>query len=206
MSCTVKLIYNPYSQAATLQKDEQEFSRSGSRMDKCLIGKPMSDWLEANVKGYHQWNGFLPELMAEINEDDIRLIFSGKEEDYQRFTEAVLRQNTVMAENAGQQIKLKIEYVEMFSVKKLLQQMKELRTIWDKQNIYGATQQLNWELDALDAQLKNLTDEMAAMKLVDDYIRLLTEMVKVEKSMERRKKMIDMSWKWKNLLEGVQWQ
>lgn len=204
MSCTVKLIYNPYSQAATLQKDEQEFSRSGSRMDKCLIGKPMSDWLEANVKGYRQWNGFLPELMAEINEDDIRLIFSGKEEDYQHFTEAVLRQNTVMAENAGQQIKLEIEYVEMFSVKKLLQQMKELRTIWDKQNIYGATQQLNWELDALDAQLKTLTDEMAARKLGEDYIQLLVKMVSVEESVERKNKMIKMRWKWENLLKGVQ--
>lgn len=174
MSCSVTLCYNAYSQAATLTCDTCNLDREGSKIKKALIGHPMSDWLDARTKGYLQWNGFLPELVTELNDVDITLTFEGTNEDYARFAEAVRRQAVALQATEFDTIQLNIKHTEAFSARKLLANMRALRKQW---KTLFPTQKLIFKRNDLDYQLNS--DSLTAQEILalyDSYYDLLREL------------------------------
>lgn len=197
MSCHIELIYHPISQAAHLTINHHEFDRQSSRMQKIIINKSMNQWLEATTCGYLRWNGFLPELVSEINEINFEIVFEGNSEDYSRFFEAVQRQAAALSENSFDPIDMKLTHRERFSAKQMQDQMRRLRKCW---NVPVPNQSLIFQRDRLDARLEsNLTVEQA-FTLIEDYIDLIHQMQHSIAASERLK-LVEMRREWESLLD-----
>ena len=87
----VDLYYNPYFQTASLYTSGT--LRNSGRLGGFISGKPMDKWLEAYSEGYIRWQGFLIELITDLNDDELAIKFIGLPEDYETFHEAVISQN-----------------------------------------------------------------------------------------------------------------
>ncbi|MBR4039920.1 MAG: hypothetical protein IKJ11_07465 [Clostridia bacterium] len=196
MPCYVQLIYNPFSQAARLMINHAGFARQGSKIQKMVIHKPMSHWLEALTCGYLQWNGFLPELIAEINEIDVDMVFEGNREDYSLFSEAVHRQAAALTERGFDPVEIRLTHRERFTIGQLQDQMRTLRRGW---NVPVSTQSLMFRRDRLDSRLKSEMSAEETVSLIEDYIDLIRQIQKAADEAERMK-VIEMRRAWEALL------
>lgn len=198
MSCYIELIYHPISQATQLTIDHHAFFRQGSRMQKTLIGKPMKQWLEPTVRSYLQWNGFLPELVSEINEINFEIVFEGNIEDYRCFSEAIQRQAASLSESGFEPIDMKLMFKERFSANQLREQMRVLRKNWA---IQIPTQNLMLQRDRLDGRLEEELTMEQILKLIEDYLDLIHQMQLQRNISEgERRKLAEMRKAWESLL------
>lgn len=94
----VQIYYNPYLRYTRLTVDNIEHCGSAKRMDDYMIGKPISTWLTAYSESYYRWNGILPELMEELNDDELEIIFHGFREDYLKVEQAMMSQISAVEE------------------------------------------------------------------------------------------------------------
>ena len=77
----IKLYYDPYAESTYMKIDGQEHGRSGRRLDSFIVGQPIESWLSAYVYSYRRWDGLLPELMDELNDDALNITFYGLPEN-----------------------------------------------------------------------------------------------------------------------------
>lgn len=116
---SVNLSYNPYLQTAKLYVDEQPWKKGGDRLGSFVVDHPMEMWLSPYVRGYLHWNGFLPELMSELNEDVIALTFTGIAADYTRFQNALETQCGLVERSGYNASQWKVKHTEFFLPKTL---------------------------------------------------------------------------------------
>lgn len=95
MSTKITLTYNPYTHAVALEGGEG--SRMTPRLAEFLRG-PMEDWLDYRTVSYRCWNGLLPELMQELNDDALEITFEGAPEDFQRLEKGLRSQCEAIGE------------------------------------------------------------------------------------------------------------
>lgn len=94
----VHIYYNPYSESTRLVVDGAERRSSAGRVDDYIIGKPISNWLAAYSESYYHWSGILPELMENLNDDELDLTFHGSREHCKMLEEALQTQRTCVEE------------------------------------------------------------------------------------------------------------
>lgn len=123
----VELIYNPFSQSASLRINGKNFSRPGSRLDDFLIGKPASRWLSPSCSGYSRWEGILTEIVTEINTDCFTMKFVGLPGDYELFKTGVKEQSVYLDEWGYSADEIVICYVKQFTSDQIVQKLRRLR-------------------------------------------------------------------------------
>ena len=94
----VQIYYNPYLKHTRLVVDGIEHCGSAKRIDDYIIGKPISTWLTDYSESYYRWNGILPELMEELNDDELEILFYGFREDYLQVEQAMMSQISAVEE------------------------------------------------------------------------------------------------------------
>lgn len=77
--------YNPFSQKTALLIDGMAQVAEGGRFQGYVLNHPMDRWLSPGVNSYQRWDGFLPELMETLNEDELEIQFEGTRQDGLRF-------------------------------------------------------------------------------------------------------------------------
>lgn len=87
----VELSYNPYARKTFLWVDGEEYIHKGSRVSEFVIGRPMDQWISDYSVSYKHWDGFLPELTEELNDDKLDLVFRGIKEDYDTFSTGIIQ-------------------------------------------------------------------------------------------------------------------
>ncbi len=92
--------YNPFSQKTALLIDGAPQSAEGGRFQEFVLKNPIDRWLIQGVRSYQRWDGFLPELMEMLNEDNLEIQFEGTRDDGIRFRHALLQQHRA-AEDRG---------------------------------------------------------------------------------------------------------
>lgn len=85
----VELSYNPYDQKSFLWVDGEAYAYKGSRVSEFVTGRPMEQWISDYSVSYKHWEGFLPELIEELNDDELNLVFWGIKEDYEIFSAGI---------------------------------------------------------------------------------------------------------------------
>lgn len=85
----VELSYNPYTQKTSLWVDGEAYAHRDSRILEFVTGRPMEQWLSDYSVSYKHWDGFLPELTEELNDDGLDLVFRGIKEDYDTFSAGI---------------------------------------------------------------------------------------------------------------------
>ena len=119
------LRYNPYIQSAELLIDNGKVRLSG-RLGAFITGQPISEWLEAYSIGYRHWEGFLPELVSDLNEDNLSLKFSGITEDFAKFHAAIIRQNQQLQRMGYSPSEWTLEHVPAFLPERIIPAMSQL--------------------------------------------------------------------------------
>ncbi len=94
----VQIHYNPYVKYTRLIVDNIEHRGSAKRVDDYIIGKPISIWLAAYSESYYRWDGILPELMEELNDEELEIEFHGFYEHYLELEQAILTQISTVEE------------------------------------------------------------------------------------------------------------
>lgn len=87
----VEISYNPYTEKASLWIDGERYAYSGSRVAEFVTGRPMEQWISYYSVSYKHWDGFLPELAEELNDDKLELVFRGIKEDYDIFSAGIMQ-------------------------------------------------------------------------------------------------------------------
>lgn len=115
----VQIQYNPYLKYTRLVVDDVEHHGSAKRIDDYIVGKPISEWLAAYSESYYQWNGILPELMEELNDDELEITFYGFREHYEQIEKAIMSQISAVEELGFESTHWSLNYKEAYSTNKL---------------------------------------------------------------------------------------
>jgi len=94
----VCVYYNPYLESTRLVIDGSKHRASGKRLDEFVIGQPLRSYLSPCVFSYRRWNGFLSELIEELNDDEIELSFYTLPEYFAMIREELIKQSSSIEE------------------------------------------------------------------------------------------------------------
>lgn len=94
----VEIYYNPYLESTRLFVDGKEHIHHRRRIDEFIVGKPMDSWLSSYVLSYHRWDGILAELIEELNDDEIELLFYSLPDYFPKVSDELQRQSTFIEE------------------------------------------------------------------------------------------------------------
>lgn len=153
MSRLVAIEVNPYLNQTHWEIDGVFFKGEG-RLSDHMEGRPMSDWLPARRESYKRWDGFLPEIMKELNEDELEFHFIGRQEDYLTFRQALLLQEESVERLGFAAEGYAVCFLEKFApdgVRKSLRAHREKAK--GRASMVPPTQGLLLKMDALDALL-----------------------------------------------------
>ena len=198
MQMQVKVIYNPFTQAAMLGIDGADNRHSSSKIYQFVERQPMDSWLDARTSSYQHWNGFLVELVTELNEDDICLSFYGTQEDNRVFVEGINQQSVFLEEIGFSAKQITFSYTEKYTVNVVLQEMKRLREKW---NVPVPTQELILRRDYLDGLLETTTDIEDVYRLVVEYVKLISDILHTVNLEADRKFARAMRNEWEKLIQ-----
>lgn len=153
MSRLMAVEVNPYLNQ-THWEIKGSFFQGAARLSEHLEGRPMSEWLTARRTGYQRWDGFLPEVMRELNEDELEILFLGIPEDWEVFQRALHLQESDVERMGFSSGSYEADYVEKF----LPDQVQEAllahrRGVKSRAAMVPPTQELLMRMDELDAQL-----------------------------------------------------
>ena len=94
----VEIYFNPYSESTRLIIDDEERLGGETRLEEFIVGQPLDKWLSPYVFSYQKWNGLLPELMEDLNDDDLHLTFFTLPEYVSKLAEEFDKQTPLIEE------------------------------------------------------------------------------------------------------------
>jgi len=80
----IRIVYDPFAKRVSIYNEDEEFSAAENKICAFLNNNSFYDCLLPMRKRYLIWNGLLPELMSEVNDDELQIVFEGRTCDYQR--------------------------------------------------------------------------------------------------------------------------
>lgn len=169
MSRLIAIEVNPYLDKTHWEIDGA-FFRGEGRLSDHVEGRPMSDWLPARRESYQRWDGFLPEIMKELNEDELEFRFIGIQEDYLTF-----QQTLRMQEESVERLGFAVEgyvvcFLEKFTPYSVCESLRAHRErAKSRASLVPSTQELLLKMDALDALL--FDHAPATIELLDQLRR-----------------------------------
>ena len=128
----IEIFYNPYFKSTRLFTDGEERSPKGRRVNEFIVGQPIENWLPPYVFSYQKWSGVLPELMDDLNDDELEIYFYSLPKFFQKFSEAIKNQTDAVIEKGYSTDLWKYACIENFSPQKIYQQLTEF--VNDKSN------------------------------------------------------------------------
>lgn len=151
----------------------------GGRVYDFINEKPMSDWLKASRSGYQIWDGFFAELVKELNDDDIKIVFIGTSSDWQHFNAAILEQSSIIEDYGFSAENITLEFIERFSVLKARELLLRLRDNMLKLELFPYKQDLILAQDRYDKTLREKTDISAfeIFELINGYVKICTDCI-----------------------------
>lgn len=94
----IQIYFNPYLESTRLIIDGKVRLNCGSRLDDFIVGQPLDKWLAPYGFSYQRWHGLLPELMEELNDDDLSLEFFSLPEYFSMLAEEFDKQTSLIEE------------------------------------------------------------------------------------------------------------
>lgn len=150
---TVELSYNPYFQETGLKIDGKKYDNPGSRIGEFVLGKAMDNWLDKKVASYQRWDGFLPELMEYLNDDELEIIFAGDRDDFDRVKDGLSKQHGTIREKGFEPER----YTLAFCGKRKPEEIRNnIQRFMDNRKRFVPTQKCMMDMDYLAEELIDL--------------------------------------------------
>lgn len=165
----IRLVYNPFTKEIHIYNERREITASENKIYTFLNSNSFYDCLLPLNKRYVIWEGLLPELLEEVNDEELHIVFEGRKADYQLLEEA-FQQLKPAIENAGYENKWQLTYVRNFEAVDIVEQyVKVARSL---RELCECRRELN-EVDNLIAGIRedNLSESSTQIKaVISDHI------------------------------------
>ena len=144
---------DPYLEQTRCEFGGNFFAGDG-RLSQWVEGRPMSEWLPASRMGYQRWEGFLPELMRALNEDELDLCFRGLPSDQALFCQTLRLQEADAARMGFEPDRYTVRCEDKFLPEPLRDALRQARELARRRVVMvPPTQDLVMHMDALDRKL-----------------------------------------------------
>lgn len=178
---TVELSYNPYFQETGLKIDGEKYENPDSRIGEFVLGKSIDNWLDRKVVSYQRWDGFLPELMEYLNDDELEIIFSGTKDDFGRVKDRLSEQHGTIQEKGFEPEKYKLAFRERRKPEKIKD---NIQSFIENRKRFVPTQKCMMDMEYLAGELMDMNlctvDRLRGivqrlLGVVDEIIRSCTD-------------------------------
>lgn len=119
----ISLFYNPYLKSTRLIVNGVEHGFSGHKLDEFIVGQDLTSWLSPYSISYRKWNGVLPELIEQLNDDEISLSIYTSQEMFEPIKQEIEIQSFMIEESgydsSGWELKMIDYYDEQTLIKNL---------------------------------------------------------------------------------------
>ncbi len=126
----IHLVYDPYADKVQVYIESREITAPENKIYSFLDLNGFYKCLLPFRRRYAIWEGLLLELLEEVNDEDLHIIFEGRRTDHQRLAEA-FRQMEPAVENAGYENRWQLTYKQNFEsadfARRLAKTAKDLR-------------------------------------------------------------------------------
>ncbi len=116
----IRLVYNPFTKEAEVYCENKKISAEENKIYMFLKTNGFYECLLPFNKRYVIWQGLLPELMIEVNDDELHILFEGTKEDFQTL-ENSFTQSEIYVNNLGYENNWVVSYLPNFTVENLVQ-------------------------------------------------------------------------------------
>ncbi len=169
MRTKITVEVNPYLKSTHL--DIKGGFYTGGRLSSHMEGRPLEDWLFPRRVSYQRWDGFLPELVKELSEDELDIkIYSSGGDAIDILLEIEKQLITVRDMGFGPENISVINDPGRFDYSKILNRLLEWRREADASRILiPPTQVLLMRRDVLDRELRRLKNMSDPDRLGEFY-------------------------------------
>lgn len=181
MGKRIHVEYNPYLKKSHIHIEGSYYLNTG-KLSEHIEDHDMGEWLFPHRVSYQNWNGFLPELMLELNEDELDIIFAGAPRDYEIFRESIQEQDQEIGQYGFEPGRCTVAFQEKFSdsnIQELLTQHRKNMGNGHPEMLWPLTPETVVRMMTLDEKLfgsMNLS-EMELNSLRKDYLSVYQEIV-----------------------------
>lgn len=177
----IRIVFNPAAKESEVYCGGRRIEAKENKIYTFLEANDFYECLLPFTKRYMIWQGLLPELIIEANDDALRIVFEGTEADYRRVEEA-FRQTRTVVSNLGYENSWQLSHEGNFEERNLNALLADLA---------GALREMcetRAELRALDAFCKKLDAGSGFAECEREFKKLAGEHLKKwEKSDNRYK-------------------
>jgi len=118
----VKIIHNPFDNTTTLVYGSHVIRSSGNKINSYIISDGFYSILLPFRKRYSVWNGLLAELIYEVNDDELNIVFEGRHSDFELVKKSFEECRDIV-ENSGYSNLWSLSYKENFEAVNLKEQI-----------------------------------------------------------------------------------
>ena len=118
----VRIIYNPYENKTTLIYEKHVITSAENKIYSYLLSDGFYEVLLPFKKRYSIWYGLLPELIKEVNDDELKIIFEGRLSDYELIKKA-FEECREIVENEGYANAWSLDFEKNFESENVINQL-----------------------------------------------------------------------------------
>lgn len=85
---TIRINYNPFNEKIQVRVDDRTLDKKQNRIMSFADSLGFAAWLMPYHHKYQVWEGLLQELMEEVNDDELDIVFEGRQSDFDRLETA----------------------------------------------------------------------------------------------------------------------
>lgn len=166
----IEIYVNPYRSSGQMTRfciDGVDVVSNESRLTAFVVRKNMFEWLYPYSRGFQKWQGILPELVRELNDDTFDIEFHGRERDDQ-FLRDVLSVQQESLVRRGMETEVSHRFIPLDAATGIVDHVRSLL----KDFIDTVVQRLDG--DGFEV-LKKLREKMSAYPVVLDDLTGMTD-------------------------------
>lgn len=115
----VKIVYNPVALKIQLFYENKEIISSENKVYAFLSSMGLYDCLRPFNRRYIMWKGLLAEMISEFNDDELHIVFEGKENDFEK-VEKAFENSQMMVESIGYGNNWHLSFIKNFDIENLM--------------------------------------------------------------------------------------
>lgn len=170
----IRLVYNPYTKVTEVYCENKKITAEENKILTFLRTNGFHECLLPFRKRYVIWQGLLPELMIEVNDDELFVLFEGTDEDFQ-LLESSFTQAEMLVSNLGYENNWTVSHFPDFGIEHLQQALNDMAE-----------------------NLKEICESRAELREINDYLSNLSGKEVVNKHQELKRLIAKHLEKWEN--------
>lgn len=127
----VQIIYNPFEDKTRVIYEDHEILSEDNKIVTFLKTNGFHKCLYMFNKKYVMWQGLLPEIIKEVNDDELHIIFEGSDSDFEKL-EAAFCEAKDIVNNMGYENNWSLSHISNFTAERAADDLKNIIESFDE--------------------------------------------------------------------------